>query len=111
MRLLFDQNLSPRLVNLLADFYSDALHVVSLGLERASDEQVRDYAREHGLTIVTKDGDFSDLSVLRGFPPRVIRLRVGNCTTFDVEILLRTHRDAIQSFDSDPDNGTLELLP
>lgn len=75
--LRFDHHLSVRLVAQLADLFPDARHVTHLGLERATDEQIWPYAATHGCTIVTKDSDFSDLSVLRGAPPQVIWLRLG----------------------------------
>ena len=111
MKLLFDHNLSPRLVARLSDLFPDATHVAPAGLDRASDEQVWQYARAHGFTIVTKDADFSELSLLHGFPPRVIRLNIGNCTTAQIEGLLRRYRDTIVAFDADAVAGTLELLP
>ena len=38
MKLLFDQNLSPRLVAQLADVFADSLHVRQAGLDRANDD-------------------------------------------------------------------------
>jgi predicted nuclease of predicted toxin-antitoxin system len=110
MRLLFDHNLSPRLVDRLADLIPNSSHVWLVGLERASDQDVWDYALAHGYTVVTKDADFSEMSVLRGFPPRVIWLRIGNCTTQQIDALLRTHREAIMALDTDPSVGVLALI-
>jgi predicted nuclease of predicted toxin-antitoxin system len=110
VKLLLDHNLSPRLVVRLGDLFPDASHVALAGLDRASDTQVWAYAQAHGYTIVTKDADFSDLSLLRGSPPRVIRLRIGNCTTAQIEALIRRYQDAIMAFDSDAEAGMLELL-
>ncbi len=109
MRLLFDQNLSPRLVDQVADLFPDSSHVSLVGLERASDHDVWEYALAHGYTIVTKDADFSEFGVLRGFPPRVIWLRIGNCTTQQIEALLRVRREAIVALDTDPHIGMLIL--
>ena len=72
MKLLFDQNLSPRLVTRLADLFPDSDHVFMLGLDRSDETAVWDYARAQGFLLVTKDADFSELSTLRGFPPKVI---------------------------------------
>ncbi len=107
MKLLFDQNLSPRLVWRLADVFPDSQHVFPLGLHYASDEDVWRYARDHACIIVTKDIDFSELSTLRGFPPKVIWLGVGNCTTGEAEALLRRHQTAIRQLYAAPDTGTL----
>ena len=110
MKLLFEHNLSPHLVHRLADLYPDTSHVFLIGLDRASDMAVWNYAQSHGYIIVTKDSDFSDVSVLRGFPPKVIWLRLGNCTTSDVERTLRTGFSAIEAFATDPSVGILELV-
>jgi predicted nuclease of predicted toxin-antitoxin system len=110
MKLLFDQNLSSRLVSRLADICPDGSHVSLAGLDRASDDQVWDYARANGYTIVTKDSDFNERSVLRGFPPKVIWLRLGNCVTGRVEATLREHQAEIRAFIEDPILGVLELF-
>ena len=59
MKLLFDHNLSPKLVNRLADLFPDSSHVKGVGLDYASDDQVREHARLNGFAIVTKDEDFN----------------------------------------------------
>ena len=110
MKLLFDQNLSPKLVGLLMDAYPDSSHVSLVGLERATDEEVWVYARERGYAIVTKDADFDELSQTRGFPPKVIWLQLGNCTTSEIEVVLRSRRQAVEALRHDPDAGTLTLL-
>jgi predicted nuclease of predicted toxin-antitoxin system len=110
MRLLFDHNLSPRLVRRLADLYTDTSHVFLVGLDRAADTTVWNYAQTNDYIIVTKDSDFSDVSVLRGFPPKVIWLHLGNCSTSDVERTLRDGYGAIEAFANDPTSGVLELV-
>jgi predicted nuclease of predicted toxin-antitoxin system len=110
MKLLFDQNLSPRLVTRLADSFPDASHVEPLGLSRAPDPIVWAYARAHGYIIVTKDSDFNDFSVVRGFPPKVIWIRVGNCTTAAIAGLLRQHRAAITAFAADTEAASLAVF-
>lgn len=72
MKLLFDHNLSPRLIKSLSDIYPDSNHVYPLGLDEARDPEIWEYARREGFLIVTKDADFSDLCMLLGFPPKVI---------------------------------------
>ena len=109
MKLLCDQNLSPRLVAYLADVFPDSQHVFQLGLDRASDNDIWTYARDHEHIVVTKDADFNELSALRGFPPKVIWLCLGNCTTAEIEALLRGHLATIQHLYNDPDTGTLAL--
>ena len=64
MKLLFDQHLSPLLVARLIDLYPGSLHVHAIGLGASDDRRIWEFARDHDLTIVTKDADFGDLSVL-----------------------------------------------
>jgi predicted nuclease of predicted toxin-antitoxin system len=109
MKLLFDQNLSPKLVNRLTDLFPDTSHVQSEGLDCASDDQVWEHARLNGFAIVTKDADYNNLSVVRGSPPKVIWLLLGNCTTAQVEAVFRARVADIEAFDKDPSVGTLAL--
>lgn len=109
MKLLFDQNVSPHLVRSLADLFPGSSHVQSVGLDFASDDHVWEYARLQGFIIVTKDEDFNNLSVLRGSPPKVLWLQLGNCTTTQVEIAFRAHVVDIEAFEKDASVGTLVL--
>jgi predicted nuclease of predicted toxin-antitoxin system len=110
MRLLFDHNLPPLLVSRLADLFPHSQHVFALGLDRASDIEIRDYARLNGFVIVTKDADFSDLCVLFGFPPKIIWIRRGNCSITALEELLREYSDGIRALETDAMNGVLTLF-
>ncbi len=109
MKLLFDQNLSPKLVRRLADLFPGSTHVQSAGLDCANDDQVWEHARLHGFAIVTKDEDYNNLSIVRGWPPKVIWLQLGNCTTAQVEAAFRARFPAIEAFEQDPAVGTLVL--
>ena len=110
MRLLFDQNLSPRLVELLLDSYPASAHVQSAGLDRAPDEAVWNYAKEHGFLIVTKDTDFHERSVIVGAPPKIVWIRRGNCSTTMIEQILRRHREDIQKLSDDNSISYLLLI-
>lgn len=101
MRLLFDQNLAPRLVTLLAEAFPGSLHVREVGLEAADDRRVWDFARGNGLAIVSKDADFRQLSFLHGSPPKVIWLRVGNRSTVQIAEVVRAHLEEIAEFAAD----------
>ena len=80
MKLLFDENLSPKLPQRLADLFPNSLHVRDIGMQSTIDPIVWDYAKDKDLTIVSKDSDMHDLSLVFGNPPKVIWLRLGNCT-------------------------------
>lgn len=107
MKLLFDQNLSHRLLQALRQEYPDSLHVRAVGLKEAADTQVWQYASEHGLTIVTKDADFHQRSFLYGHPPKVVWIRSGNCSTALIEDLLRRHRQELEAFSQDAEGAFL----
>jgi predicted nuclease of predicted toxin-antitoxin system len=109
MKLLFDHNISPRLVDRLKDAYPDANHVSFLDMDQASDEFIWKYAKRNGYIIVTKDSYFNDLTVLHGFPPKIIWLQIGNCKTFEIEALLRINYTNINEFIADLETGILLL--
>jgi predicted nuclease of predicted toxin-antitoxin system len=109
MKLLFDNNLSPKLVGRLASLYPDSSHVAAIGLDKALDVAVWNHAQEHDYCLVTKDSDFNELLVTKGFPPKVIWIRLGNCTTAEIAELLQKHHETIAEFAQDASAGLLEL--
>jgi len=109
MKLLFDQNLSPRLPRLLADIYPDSIHVRDVGMREATDSEIWEYAKRNGFVIVSKDSDFQQRSLLFGHPPKFIWLRVGNCPVKPIEELLRKHSVAIHTFEQDAVRSHLML--
>ena len=109
MKLLFDQNLSPRLCRLLSDIYPGSVHVRDLGLRDADDVTIWNYAGVHGYTLVSKDSDFQQRSLLVSAPPKFIWLRVGNCTVGATESVLRKHSAAIPTFELDESRSHLML--
>jgi predicted nuclease of predicted toxin-antitoxin system len=109
MKLLFDQNVSPRLASLLADLFPDCAHVENLGLGTSDDLAIWQYAKANDYVIVSKDEDFNLLSVARGTPPKVLWLLLGNCKTSEIEAAIRCELAAIQQFEADPNAGTLVI--
>lgn len=109
MSLLFDQNLSRRLVALLAVEFPGSEHVAGVGLDSADDLAVWAYAAARGLAIVSKDADFRALSAAMGPPPRVVWLRVGNGPTRAIESLLRGRAAEVRAFLAGPSTAILEL--
>ena len=110
MRLLFDENLSRRLVNQLQDLFPDAQHVALLGLEAARDSAIRDYARKQHMVIVSKDDDFRQMAYHEGPPPKFIHLSLGNAPTRRIEGLLRDQSAQINEFIAD-EISTVLMLP
>lgn len=111
MKLLFDQNLPPRLVTALAQLYPGSEHVRNLGLASADDLEVWNYAKLHGFVIASKDSDFHQRSFVDGAPPKVVWLRIGNCTTSAVEQVLRDYHEAIESFEGESSASFLIVDP
>jgi len=109
--LLIDENLSGRLVNLIADSYPGSQHALDVGLGGASDEAIWEHAKMHQLVLLTKDEDFQQLSAMRGHPPKVLWIRLGNCSTEDVVNVLVTNRALIDQFVQDTDAAFLALGP
>jgi predicted nuclease of predicted toxin-antitoxin system len=107
VKLLYDENLSRRLLARLGDLYPDSEHVVPAGLEGADDRTIWAYAASRGLVIVTKDWDFVQLSSLLRHPPKVVWLRLGNCSTGNVaEVLRRRHLELLH-FEGDESTALL----
>ncbi len=109
MKLLFDENLSPRLVRLVADGYPGSVHVRDVGLKGHVDDDLWQYARSAGLVIVSKDTDFRDRSYVEGFPPKVIWLDVGNAGTEAIARLLTAEHDRAKLFEADKEASMLIL--
>jgi predicted nuclease of predicted toxin-antitoxin system len=109
VKLLFDENLSHRLVELLREEFPGSSHVRNIGLLGAADGLVWDHARDHGFMIVSKDNDFRQRSFLDGAPPKIIWLRVGNAGTADIAGLLRREQARIGAFGLDVEGALLVL--
>ncbi len=80
-----------------------------LGLDTATDTELWDYARDNNYFIVSKDTDFRNHSVIHGYPPKVIWIRIGNCMTRAVEQILRKHYAEIIEFSKDANTGLFVL--
>ena len=110
MKLLFDQNISFRVLRSLPDSFSDCRQVRSEGLQNRDDVEIWQYAKVNGFTIVTFDADFFDLSILRGFPPKVIWLRTGNLTTSEIAELMILNFSNITTFINHSDQSCLDIF-
>ena len=109
IRLLFDENLSTRLVTALADVYPGSVHVGELGLAGASDIAIWDYAHQHGFSIVSKDEDFQRLAIFYGPPPKIVWIRLGNCSTEQIIALVRYRQERIAELLADGEAAFLAL--
>ena len=109
VRLLFDENLSPDLPRHVVGLFPSSAHVRDIGLVGMDDAVIWRLAGEKGFVLVTKDDDFVELSILRGAPPKIIRIGLGNCRTSAIVALLVAERSKIEQFESDASASLLEL--
>ncbi len=109
MKLLFDENLSPRLVESLRDVYPESQHVSGVQLGAAQDSAIWEYAKRHGFAIVSKDSDFAERGVLESMPPKVVWIRLGNCSTSEIEVLLRSEQETVRAFIEQDEETCLQL--
>jgi len=109
VRLLFDENLSPDLPGLLATRFPSSAHVRDIGLVGADDVVIWSTAAKLGFVLVTKDDDFLELSILRGAPPKVVLIGLGNCRTSAVVAILSAEKLKLEQFESDAEASLLEL--
>jgi predicted nuclease of predicted toxin-antitoxin system len=109
VKLLFDANLSYKLARNLHDLFPGSAHVRDLTLSQQDDWHVWITAGAQGFALVTKDDDLSQLALVKGHPPKVVWLRLGNCSTGQVESLIRWRVDAIRAFLNDPELSVLSL--
>jgi predicted nuclease of predicted toxin-antitoxin system len=109
LKLLLDQNLSYRLLARLETSFPGSSQIHRLGMEHADDAVIWHFARENGFSIVTKDSDFYERSLVQGFPPQVIWLKCGNISTRQLEEILMRSVDAISSFLQECTAACLEI--
>jgi predicted nuclease of predicted toxin-antitoxin system len=107
VKLLFDENLSAKLVGLVRDEYPDSAHVREVGLRGASDRRIWEHARDNGFVIVSKDDDFRQRSLLEGTPPKVVWLQVGNAGTAPIAEVLRDQAPRLHQFESEGESAFL----
>ena len=109
MKLLFDENLSRKLVVRLAELYPDSAHVVEFDLLESLDREIWELAKASGFVIVSTDSDFYELATTIGPPPKVIWLRRWTHPTRDAEGILRREAIRITEFSADAELGVLVL--
>jgi len=107
VKLLFDANLWHRLVTALASEYPGSVHVRDVGLQQADDATIWEFAKQNGLLIVSKDEDFHQRSFVFGRPPKVVWIRLGNCSTDDLAQRFRSLRGQLLEFERDAEAAFL----
>jgi len=98
VKLLFDQNISFRIISKIGINFPEAKQVRQLGIENYSDIEIWKFAKENKFTIVTFDADFFDLSNFKGHPPKIIWLRFGNTKTDFIANIINSRNSIINNF-------------
>ena len=109
MKLLLDENLPRSLCANLDRDFPGTTHVGLVRLASSPDEAVWQYALDHGFTLVSKDSDFNHLAFLRGAPPKVVWLRLGNCSVRELADRLGSSTAVIREFIDSPEAAVLLL--
>lgn len=109
MKLLFDQNISFRIIKILSNHFPESAQVRDLSLEGATDREIWQFAKQNSYVVVSFDADFNDFSNLYGHPPKIIWLRTGNTKTLYIANLLIQKGDLIKTFLDDVEISCLEI--
>jgi predicted nuclease of predicted toxin-antitoxin system len=109
VKLLFDENISYKICKKIEDVFPESKHLSDLRLEQSSDIQIWEFAKSNNFTIVIFDADFIDISLLKGFPPKIIWLKIGNTTTENLAKQLRDNFILIKHFLEQDDLSFLEI--
>jgi predicted nuclease of predicted toxin-antitoxin system len=110
LKLLFEENLSPRLVVALSDIFPESAHVDRVGMGGEPDSVIWEYAKLHDYILVSKDSDFHERSLLYGHPPKVVWVRRGNCSVRNIELILRNKAAEIELLNAGDELTYLILL-
>ena len=110
MKLLLDENLSDRIIHRIVDLYPESEHVKTLGLINTDDAVIWEYAKANGFVIVSKDSDFHQRSLLYGYPPKFVYLRIGNSSTSKIVQILRDNFNTIAQFGDKESESILVLV-
>jgi predicted nuclease of predicted toxin-antitoxin system len=105
--LLLDENLSRRLVPALQHRFPGSSQFSLLGLERATDQELCDFAAREGFVICSKDDDFHRLVIARNYQPKLVHLAMGNAGNDQILAALNAAAVAIDAALHDGDTGVV----
>ena len=109
MKLLLDQNISKKLARKLQEYYPKSIHVESINLTMANDMKIWNYAKANKFTIVTQDADFFDILMIKGHPPYIVWLQMGNTSSLNILNKLINNKQKILELQEDSVSGCIEI--
>ena len=102
LRFIVDTQLPPSLAEFFKRRGFDAIHVVNCSQGAlTSDKEIINIATEEKRIIITKDSDFMDYYSLKGYPPAVLLLQLGNIKNNELFFILDNHLEQITSLFAD----------
>lgn len=109
MKLLLDQNISKKLVRKLQEYFPNSIHIASIKLNKANDIEIWNYAKANNFTIVSQDADFFEILIMRGHPPHVVWLKMGNTSSLNILNKLISNRKKIVELQENNFSGCIEI--
>ena len=109
MKILFDQNISFRILKSLPSLFESLSHVKKENLFNSKDFDICEFAKNNDFTIVTQDSDFNDFNLLYGFPPKIKWIKTGNIKTLAIVTLLSDHFTQLENFMIGENYGCFEI--
>jgi predicted nuclease of predicted toxin-antitoxin system len=110
MKLLLDENLSWRMIKMLAPISEEIVHVSDLKITQPADDiSIWNYAKKNGFTVISKDDDFEKIVLLRKAPPKLIYLKTYNLDTKKLVALILGNKDKIMQFVNSKENDIFEI--
>jgi predicted nuclease of predicted toxin-antitoxin system len=94
----------------LSEQFGECIHVNKTNLSKpAKDTDIWNYAAANGYIIVTQDSDFLNLFETRGYPPKIILLRIGNIGRKEAAEILIQAKFSIEDLEKN-NYGLLEII-
>jgi predicted nuclease of predicted toxin-antitoxin system len=111
MKLIFDQNISHKVISKIEAIFPDSTHVRFVGLLDTKDDLIFRYAKSNLFDlIVTMDSDFVDILFRLQSPPKVVWIRNGNISTNDVAKLLIANKATFSYFLESHEHDIFQLF-
>ena len=98
LQFIVDTQLPPSLAEFLRRRNLDATHVINYPAGAlTSDREIIKIAQREDRIIITKDSDFWDYFLVRGYPPAVLLLQMGNLKNSELFSLIDRRLETILS--------------